>query len=121
MTGLDSGNGDGRLVDVITERAVHFGRGDRHGGWVFAAHCDDGRVIDQADSGTRECPVCGTAFPASSGPGRPRVYCSDRCRKRAGHQVEAEQARRRRAERGEWSLDDLMAWAATQPEFPDPW
>jgi hypothetical protein len=60
---------------------------------------------------TRECPVCGMPFPASTGRGRPRVYCNDRCRWRAGHEVEAEQARRVRAERAEWSTDDLIAWA----------
>jgi len=26
------------------------------------------------------CPVCLSTFPDSEGPGRPRVYCSDRCR-----------------------------------------
>ena len=65
--------------------------------------------------------MCGTAFPASTGRGRPRIYCGDVCQQKAGHQAAAQRARRRRAERAEWSLDDLMAWAATQPEFPDPW
>jgi hypothetical protein len=60
---------------------------------------------------TRECPVCSAPFPASSGPGRPRIYCSTSCRKRAGHEVEAVQARQRRAERADWSYEDLLAWA----------
>lgn len=32
------------------------------------------------------CPVCGTLVAASAGRGRPRVYCSDRCRWKRGHQ-----------------------------------
>ncbi len=35
---------------------------------------------------TNVCPVCGTAIVASAGRGRPRLYCSDRCRWKRGHQ-----------------------------------
>jgi len=69
-------------------------------------------------SDSRECPVCGTAFPASTGRGRPRIYCSDRCRWKAGHQAAAEQARQRRREWAGWSFDDLLAWADGQDFGP---
>ena len=71
--------------------------------------CDDRRV-----SNTRECRVCGTAFPASTGRGRPRIYCGDVCRWRAGHEAAAEQARQVAAERAEWTTDDLLAWMEAQ-------
>jgi hypothetical protein len=50
------------------------------------------------------CPVCGTPIGATATRGRPRVYCSDRCRWRAGH-VAA-----RRKQRQWWPAD----WAAMQ-------
>jgi hypothetical protein len=31
------------------------------------------------------CPACGAIVADTPGPGRPRVYCSKRCRWRAGH------------------------------------
>ena len=66
--------------------------------------------------------MCGTAFPAATGRGRPRIYCGDVCRWRAGHVAAAEQARQRRAAQPEWPADDLpdqsftdlIAWAETQ-------
>ena len=58
--------------------------------------------------------MCGTRFPASTGRGRPRIYRGDQCRWKAGHQVAAEQARQRAAERAGWSLEDLLAWADSQ-------
>ena len=64
--------------------------------------------------GTRECPVCGTAFPATTGRSRPRIYCGDVCRRKAYHATEAEQARQRRAESATWSYDDLLAWVDRQ-------
>lgn len=35
---------------------------------------------------TRTCPECGQGVPAKKGPGRPAVYCSSACRKKA-HQI----------------------------------
>jgi hypothetical protein len=32
---------------------------------------------------TKTCPECGTPIPRRDGPGRPRIYCEDRCRWRA--------------------------------------
>jgi hypothetical protein len=64
--------------------------------------------------------VCGTPFPGSTGRGRPRIYCGDVCRWKAGHEAAAEQARQRGAERAEWSTEDLIAWLDTQ-QFPDPY
>jgi predicted nucleic acid-binding Zn ribbon protein len=32
------------------------------------------------------CPVCLTTFPDSEGPGRPRKFCSDRCRNRRSNE-----------------------------------
>ncbi len=68
----------------------------------------------------RQCAVCGAPFPASTGRGRPRIYCGDTCRWRAGHVAAAEQARQQAAERAEWSTDDLLAWAEAQ-DFPEPY
>ena len=62
-------------------------------------------------SSTRECPVCGTAFPASTGRGQPRVYCGDACRGVNSHRAAAERARQRNAELAKWSIDDLLEWA----------
>ena len=70
-------------------------------------------------SGTRECPVCGTTFPASTGRGRPRIYCGDVCRWKAGHEAAAEQARQQAAGRADWSYDDLLAWVEAQ-DFTEP-
>ena len=55
------------------------------------------------------CPVCGTVIAASPGRGRPRRYCSDRCRWKAGHQ----RARARAAEPGAWSDAELGAFMAS--------
>jgi hypothetical protein len=60
---------------------------------------------------TRECPVCGTTFPASTGRGQPRVYCGDACRGVNSHRAAAERGRRRNGELAQWSTDDLLAWA----------
>ena len=79
----------------------------------------DGPRTTATTTNSRECPVCGTPFPASTGRGRPRIYCGGKCRWRAAHIVEAEQRRQRRAERAEWTLDDLMRWVDTT-DFPDP-
>ena len=69
-------------------------------------------------STTRHCPLCGTPFPASTGRGRPRVYCCDQCRWAAGHAVAREQARQRNAEWAAWSFDDLLTWVSSQEFGP---
>ena len=33
------------------------------------------------------CPVCSSAVEATSGPGRPRVYCGDTCRRAAEFRI----------------------------------
>jgi hypothetical protein len=52
--------------------------------------------------------VCGTPVRATAVRGRPRVYCGDRCRWRAGHLAERE---RRREQRRAW----LAEWAGLPP------
>ena len=42
------------------------------------------------------CPACLAVFAASAGRGRPRRWCSDRCRWRAGHAAARERARQER-------------------------
>lgn len=42
-----------------------------------------GEVVAQEIVGVEECAHCGTALPPPKGIGRPRVYCSTRCRKSA--------------------------------------
>lgn len=42
-----------------------------------------GEVVAQEIVGVEQCCHCGTALPPSKGTGRPRVYCSARCRKAA--------------------------------------
>jgi hypothetical protein len=78
-------------------------------------------------STSRQCPVCGAAFAASTGPGRPRVYCGDVCKWQAGHQdrdQERQRARERRrrqeAEWNGWTYAELMDWVASNP-FTDPY
>jgi hypothetical protein len=41
----------------------------------------------------RVCPACGSVIAASTGRGRPRVYCSDACRWRHGHRAARQRAR----------------------------
>ena len=53
--------------------------------------------------------MCGTPSPASTGRVRPRIYCGEQCRWKAGH-VAAAQAGLRAAEWAGWSFDDLLAW-----------
>jgi hypothetical protein len=60
------------------------------------------------------------AVPRLDRPGRPRIYCGDQCRWKAGHQAAAERASQRNAEWADWSFDDLLAWAGTQ-DFREPY
>jgi hypothetical protein len=64
--------------------------------------------------------VCGTPFPGSTGRGRPRIYCGDVCRWKAGHEAAAERHAEQVAERADWPFDDLLAWADTQ-DFHEPY
>jgi hypothetical protein len=62
------------------------------------------------------CPVCGGAVPVN-GTGRPRIYCHDQCRWRAGH-------RRARPRRGGYTVsgpgaDGWLAGIMTEQEFGD--
>jgi len=41
------------------------------------------RQIERRNEPLRECVRCGAALPAGSGKGRPRLYCSAKCRKAA--------------------------------------
>ena len=70
--------------------------------------------------GSRQCPVCGESFPVSTGPGRPQVYCTERCRWKAGHEADARARHALMAQRNRESFEDLLAWLDRQ-EFPDPW
>ena len=79
---------------------------------------DSGNVTGNgvtSDSGnSRECPVCGESFPVSTGPGRPQVYCSTKCRWRAGHEADARARHKLMAERNRESFEDLLAWVERQ-------
>ena len=55
-------------------------------------------------------------FNASTGRGRPRIYCGDVCRWKAGHEA----ARQRAAEQAHSTYDDLLAWADAQ-RFREPY
>ena len=82
---------------------------------------DDATVTPMPGPLARQCPVCGTSFPVSTGRGRPRVYCTDECRWQAGRdaggsgggQVSEASAR----EIGRWldrgrdlTGEELLAW-----------
>ena len=69
---------------------------------------------------TRECPVCGESFAVHPGPGRPQVYCSERCRWRAGHEADARARHKLMAEQNRQSYEDLLAWAGRQ-HFREPY
>jgi hypothetical protein len=61
--------------------------------------------------------VCGTPVVATAVRGRPRIYCGDRCRWRAGHLAALHRAREaRRARLAEWAglppVEQLAALAA---------
>jgi hypothetical protein len=43
----------------------------------------------------RVCPACSAVIAAAVRPGRPRVYCSARCRWRQGHAAARQRARAR--------------------------
>ena len=45
------------------------------------------------------CPVCGTPVASAAVRGRPRIYCGDRCRWRAGHLAALQRARETRRAR----------------------
>lgn len=55
------------------------------------------------------CPICGTGVPHGGGRGRPRTYCTPRCRKTAELKV---RAGRRRAY---WAA----MWGVELPDAPD--
>ena len=77
--------------------------------------------------GSGRCPVCGAGFAASTGPGRPRIYCGDACRHRARHTADTQAARRLAREQeaeqsAQWaamSVGDLIGWLDGQ-QWPDP-
>jgi hypothetical protein len=66
------------IDSIITERARHFGRGDRHGGWLFAA--DIACCVQNAGRGRRPDPATGKvsaagfAELAGRAPGTVRAY-----------------------------------------------
>jgi hypothetical protein len=68
----------------------------------------------QAAAATSRCPVCGSGFPASTGRGRPRIFCGNECRWASGHQAAAERRRQREAGWSAQTYEDLMAWAGSQ-------
>lgn len=39
------------------------------------------QVDPDPDAEVETCPVCGTEIPARPGPGRPRLFCSEVCRR----------------------------------------
>jgi hypothetical protein len=50
------------------------------------------------------CPACGAPVVTTAVRGRPRVFCSDRCRWNTGHRAARQRAReRRRAWLDEWT------------------
>jgi hypothetical protein len=77
------------------------------------------------------CPACGTTIVAWSRKGRPRVYCGDQCRWRAGHAAARQRERdARREQLAQWAamtpaeqLDQLVAamprWNADELRAPD--
>nr|WP_010904249.1 MULTISPECIES: hypothetical protein [Acidipropionibacterium]BAB17916.1 unnamed protein product [Acidipropionibacterium acidipropionici] len=52
-------------------------------------------ALDEDASALRACPHCGAPVEAHGGRGRPRVWCSDDCRKRASEERRAAQAEAR--------------------------
>ena len=68
---------------------------------------------------TRECPVCGESFAVHPGPGRPQVYCTEKCRWKAGHQADTRARHKLMAEQNRQSYEDLLAWAERQ-DFREP-
>jgi hypothetical protein len=79
---------------------------------------DDHPVITEQAS--RECPVCGESFAVHPGPGRPRIYCTEKCRWKAGHQADTRARHKLMAEQNRQSYDDLLAWAGRQ-HFREPY
>lgn len=63
-----------------------------------------------------ECRVCGEPIPPREPgrPGRPRIYCSDRCHWRAGHIAAAEATRQVMAERDKMTYEELLDWVEHQ-------
>ena len=60
------------------------------------------------------CPVCLAVTAVRPGRGRPRRFCSDRCRWRAGHVAARARARERRRARA----GPLDEWLATLEPWP---
>lgn len=83
-------------------------------GWVsaFDPEHENGTVDSCPACGTplQVCPACSSVIAASTGRGRPRVYCTDACRWRHGHRAARQRARARAG-------DQLDAWlAALEPQ-----
>ena len=64
--------------------------------------------------------MCGTPSPASTGRVRPRIYCGEQCRWKAGHQADTRARHKLMAEQNRESYDDLLAWAGRQ-HFREPY
>jgi hypothetical protein len=70
-----------------------------------------------ADNGRVTCPRCGAAVPQRPGRGRPRRWCSDRCRKAESSRRARRLAARRAAARA-WTLDEVAGALAARTWTP---
>jgi len=50
------------------------------GRWFNIVMTESGRVVQDRGAARRVCRWCRRELPARSGPGRPKVFCSQRCR-----------------------------------------
>lgn len=55
-------------------------------------------------------------MPAPARTGRPRAYCSTRCRKRHGHLAERDRRREQRRAAMAMSHDELLVWLRSLPD-----
>ena len=120
----DSGRGGRNLIgngvtnDSGAEPGLGEGRPPANTGNPVTSYSGDpgGRSTPTS----RECPVCGESFAVHPGPGRPQVYCTEKCRWKAGHQADTRARHKLMAEQNRQSYDDLLAWAGRQ-HFREPY
>lgn len=113
----EPGRDVGRGRPLASPAGEAIAREDRHRFRLMAAHAALVEVFPSVRGRARiarmtrrhACPVCGAELPPAAPAGRPRIYCSPRCRWRAGHAVARARGRAARAESMQWSSDELVA------------
>ena len=78
----------------------------------------DGLICPACGTALRVCPVCSAVVAVRPGRGRPRVYCGDECRWKAGHAA-ARQRARAREQAPDWPAGPTT-WPGGWPTWPRP-